>query len=1406
MITTKIYYRAAGTDFDELIFQDTGASTKRTIDNSLNSGLLQLSKQTRQIGFPRLHGITVVFDDGTDTKTEYYRILGDVVTLESKGDNKRYKHEIQLIEPTKLHERTYVGSKSFSRNKDGSAKYTMDDVLIVFQTIGRFQREDILIFDVKLFNISNSVHTILGRIDAPQLFFKNVHLREGINGLLSYIDATYELDIDNNIILRFFNEITGEITDVGIFDDEMRITTGDYYSTEMDINAQNLVNDKALLPTGTPTGINRHTINNLANGQNSQNRKPFPIVALSLGTFGSAGSTTGGALPPSANYRENFTCDINGYLDPTSGITFDQDEIAVYGASAWTKAGDIFGISSSVGSYFRSEDVVLGDSNMIIKLVENLKLYEVEDIYIGVRDESANEVFTALCTEFFVTDAQYALLDNAPNFLGIPTIDEFPDRQSAARYKIGGQEAEGFGDTWGVFGLQRTIDNMVKSITKRGTDNLGGELGVIGLQLDPFDNEQILFTFVYRPIVPRMRITAARTSVEDMNIRTSVRENQDENVVSVQNYGSNLLAKANRVGNEILIHTETVTKVSALKDRGYRLPTKHILTEVEKVIWPEFIKAKYTFVKLFNKLSQFIGLAGRRRQFELLPEDTVDRALNYTEYLQVVPGDVAYQNDTVFSDFAIERIIESLLFTYADNTVRGAIITSDDFDIDPTVLFNYTAGDIAGIYLPVFKTGAAKSLLFTFSFQDTLSAGDRIQQEDVGGTDVRSKRAVAYTTVEGELGKARIKFINYVNPEWAVGGKVDFDKFKNDAKNAPALILNNVNLGADYLEYANGEYRFDKDLAERISFTQQLQFLGYETEVGVGNEWARLCNLILDLPGPTLYLYTSDSEYGLLEDKKIKVDATKLGDITNYASLINKQIVLNSSGIAAVDGVTSWAIGDGNENLSLFVNQTIRSIIMLSFIGYNKRPGVINNVAEIPLSDILTADILTQAFTGSVDYNVLLSNLLTSNEPVLGILTGAPQIKELGTYRIQLSIDYDYSTGLGHVEVDQATGIQNVAGNPSHYQNRTGLNIVFLFTDINTVIPDSIDLGVGITGFEEIRIKQGDITYNMEYDYEVDLDAELGLFPGSQDDSGSMGDSNESVRINESPLQFSAEIGRSVNPTKGQFEFDDIGLASMTVLEDDIIFDFDITYLVDLLANDHDVFHSMGYSVNDGPISRIGDRTLNGDGTTVNEGVSGISLNAGDVVKYHYLVEGVGGFPSDPFDGLTYKFPVVVVTSHGPDPGQNTCTIELVARYEPTGEIRAVIDSVFYDTGGIKSGILAGSYKVDPADAGFIGIVPRLVVTGEANMEQSLDVGSLDINSDFGIDLRFDLVLETSEGEITSQVLDARFPELNQVINYEVPANQLNKDISLTLKGRYFRVAEGTITINPSSLKIGKLE
>jgi hypothetical protein len=997
MITTTVFYREPQTNYNQIIYQDTGASTKRTLDRSLNSGLFQLSKSKISDPYPRFHGIRFSFDDGNEIVNEDFIIWGDIVELEAKGSNKRWTHTISIIEPTKLHERIFVSSKTFSRNRDGSAIYTMFDVLVQLREVARFEREDVLVNQEELFHIPTEVQSILQRIDAPKLFFVKPTLRESINGLLSYIDATYEIDINNNIILRFFNKRKNEIIDIGTFDDEMKITIGDYYSTELDVIAENMVDDKVPLLGIEPDDVSRHNINLFANYENSQN--PIVQVRNLLGTIGdSADSPDRTVLPVSANYGDAYECISDGFAEPTTGLTLNSGDVVVYSLNFWGISQSEYGISSSIGSYFRSEDVILGDTNMILKLSQNLKLYEIDKVYISVTTEGLipNYQETAECTEFFVTDAKYAELPNSDN---VVTPNEPVSRQNAVIANLYEDTVTNFGKEWGVFGLNRTIDNMVTAIASRDSSdprgNLGGTFGDIG-GLGNYDNDQVLFTFIYRPLVPKMRITAARTDVSEINVRTSVRENQDENIVSIQNYGNNLISKANRTATEDLIVTETILSLDKLKKRGdFISGTDYILTEVEKVIWPEFLKVKYTFNKLFNKLNEFIGLESRRRQFELLPNVTADRLLNYTEYLQVFPNDETYENGTIFSDFAIERIIESLLFNRGDNRVRGVVLESDEFNIDPSELYNYTEGDTAGIYLPVFPTGAANSLLFTFSMEDTISAGNRIQEDD----GVVVKRAVSYKDENGLLTNMTVKFVNYLDFDWKnEDGTMDVESYRDSSKNSPAVILENINQGGRMIEYGSKEYRLNMDIAERLaSFTQQLQLLGYKNHIGIGNQWAKLSQLILDLPGPNLYLYTSDEEYDMQEDKKIKIDAVQVGLIKDYANLINKQIVLNASGISAVNTKSSWAIGDNNKELLIWVNQkTYGSITKLSFKAFNKRPDVIDNPAVIPpiqleevtsfLNTDLDVDILlkpTLVFEQSFDLNTDLDVTVFTKDTVV---------------------------------------------------------------------------------------------------------------------------------------------------------------------------------------------------------------------------------------------------------------------------------------------------------------------------------------------------------------------------------------------------------------------------------------
>lgn len=127
----------------------------------------------------------------------------------------------------------------------------------------------------------------------------------------------------------------------------------------------------------SPSDFEQVANKNQANGYVGLNASGFiddqylPTSVVNMqGTFGSAGSTTGGDLPSSGNTSgDAYTCDTDDYASTEAGITFDSGDVALYDTNGnWIKLIDQ-GIKSFNGRTAR--DVVPTTSDYDSDQVDN---------------------------------------------------------------------------------------------------------------------------------------------------------------------------------------------------------------------------------------------------------------------------------------------------------------------------------------------------------------------------------------------------------------------------------------------------------------------------------------------------------------------------------------------------------------------------------------------------------------------------------------------------------------------------------------------------------------------------------------------------------------------------------------------------------------------------------------------------------------------------------------------------------------------------------------------------------------------------------------------------------------------------------------------------------------------------
>ena len=227
-----------------------GLSWVNNLDEELDSGQLDLVWTELSTAFPPF---TAVGFHDKGSLIEGLVISEDNVTVQSKNPL-LYKHELQLIEPTKYLERFSIDGKTFTQpisENSTYGEYTLYDVVKIIRdvtpirTIDEFdivtidELEISYPIDKKLFTIPDDTKQELEAIEAPEMVFKESTLREALDQVASYLNANVYLTSQNELKLNYFNDIKEEVDKE--FIERTLNRNVEYYSTNMETNVMNAV-------------------------------------------------------------------------------------------------------------------------------------------------------------------------------------------------------------------------------------------------------------------------------------------------------------------------------------------------------------------------------------------------------------------------------------------------------------------------------------------------------------------------------------------------------------------------------------------------------------------------------------------------------------------------------------------------------------------------------------------------------------------------------------------------------------------------------------------------------------------------------------------------------------------------------------------------------------------------------------------------------------------------------------------------------------------------------------------------------------------------------------------------------------------------------------------------------------
>lgn len=402
-----------------------------------------------------------------------------------------------------------------------------------------------------------------------------------------------------------------------------------------------------------------------------------------------------------------------------------------------------------------------------------------------------------------------------------------------------------------------------------------------------WDNENTLkiqYRLVYTPSTDT-KVTQFKANKDDIqNKPLYIAYNQSASKVSSNAYGENLKGTIAKLGNiektkmYILPTFDLIPKCGTLFDKDY------YISVVKYEVYPNFIKCELGLSKNYNNKSAYIEINSQLEFFEYNRNIIIDRYVVYEEFCEVGTDNNDTDTNSMITNAGIDKFANSFVDNYSSTAVSCVKAQGYDADDNP----------LTEVVLPVISLGIGNSILLSYHYEDSVSAGN--MAFDSGGT--RYQNLVKYVDIYGELDSLKLQYgISTTQPT-----------NYNDAVTRGDTIPNTENFGnmETYFETNNNKIILKKGVGEIPHITYQIHFVTNNNNLVIGSGLTRKSTFTTsETHNYRLYLLTQP--INKFETKIDLTNATLFGTIGTTKDYINKKVKIEDF-TAPSGNYKAWAI------------------------------------------------------------------------------------------------------------------------------------------------------------------------------------------------------------------------------------------------------------------------------------------------------------------------------------------------------------------------------------------------------------------------------------------------------------------------------------------------------------------
>lgn len=761
----------------------------------------------------------------------------------------------------------------------------------------------------RLFEIDEDIADYLKSVEAPQMYFQKLTLRQALNTVFSYVNAISRLKKDNGnnidkLTMDEFNKITG------IFDLEDGVVG---YSTQRS-GSELTLKGVSFLERVMPSDLEEPTIETPAN----EMFKTVRAIDIQMTQDSFELKLERPIYKPKKleSLLKDVTILYRTTTHPNNLLEYGTFDYVLDLINRWInieewKLKEITTNFPSVYSTKPFEQNVGLAKNMTENLYwqEGDKSIKMSDLF-GVAWKS-NLIINVIKSAFF----EYITRNNIN-----PIIEEYYDAINQTTYSL-------------------MMSTYVFNIDFGTWTTSGSTM-----------KDKLLFNVEYISLEDIVIDVDRKDITDNFNYYSEAKLNQTDKIVAAGLATRGMSGDIQRSGVRDLVVTQYHSKLSEVLKTGMYNPKNRLtITEMKLNLQNEFIAATYMLSKDFNRSQMFRALMQEYRWSEIPTSRQIhDRHELYKDYLIVLRPTKQISSTKTKIAVGTSKIIFDVLKnqSYADDTkITFALVRTDGMAeiYDEEVLKGF-------IMTPVSSFGIKDGLSFSFGFDSNLIAGDGLKTVITGNSQTYYNEAVRYTDLDGRFTKFWFALGQQGLSDLSAEGLALYPLLKismlpeTNITCGPVMFNNVLN---DYLVW-------NKDSRQNAKLSYQISILPEEHNLYVFGQSFFSNNYLVKNRGDgtpkVLYIYDDEEnyeflKYGIFDDLKIKKGYNEDKKVRQLAT--GNRITLDyyearlrirfSQEIMDLKG-THWAIGDQEGNLYVASNEFINGF---DVIDRHTRPNIL---------------------------------------------------------------------------------------------------------------------------------------------------------------------------------------------------------------------------------------------------------------------------------------------------------------------------------------------------------------------------------------------------------------------------------------------------------------------------------